>query len=379
MNARSCRVFRSLLLILSLLLSNAAAGAQEVPQWTAPYPQLPQYRELIGRLYTEAPPTNRRVPDITSKGVIAAGTFTPAAAARPGDVVASYASLTYARNALDLPDFSDLRVIAREVIELRLRSTQPAPAFERRTAMPSAEFQACVDRQMVMRMYQLDARWRAIDTCRDMLSWSDWGDADAGTVATFTAASTAAPATTDTYRWVQPYPDAPDYREFTGRLFGEASAANTEARFDNLTTPSAVAVGTFRSRARPGDTVVSYNIHFFNLDANNARNIADLRITPKDLIEVRFLLAGDRGVNFDIRKGATTPSYQRCLDARLPRFMYLPDARWRAMAECERTAAWSWWVRTDALPFSGTYTIDPITSFDYEWDAKAGVLRLMLR
>ena len=178
---------------------------------------------------------------------------------------------------------------------------------------------------------------------------------------------------------MQPYPSAPDYREFTGRLFGEAAAANNEDRFGNITAPAALAVGSFSGRARPGDTFASYGVLFFNLDSNNQPDIPNLRLVLKDLIQVRFLLAGTDGVFFDIRKGTLTPAYQDCIESRLPRWMYLPDGRGRALAQCERAAFWSWWMRDTVYPLKGSFAVDRITTLDYEWDAAAGEMRMTLR
>ena len=36
------------------------------------------------------------------------------------------------------------------------------------------------------------------------------------------------------------------------------------------------------------------------------------------------------------------------------------------MAQCQRTAFWSWWMRERVLPVKGSFAIDRITTLDYE-------------
>ena len=186
-------------------------------------------------------------------------------------------------------------------------------------------------------------------------------------------------AAQSTSRWVQPYPQLPEYRELVGRLFGDSAASNDDPRFENVTTPAVLAVGMFKSRAKPGDTIVSYGMVTYSTGADNLPDFANLRLVIKDTTEVRFSLAGTRGVNLDTRKGTLSQAYQQCLDVRLPRLMYLIDARWQAMTQCQRSIFWSSWMRNPPSPFSGTFSIDGVTTLDYAWDAAAGEVRLTLK
>jgi hypothetical protein len=324
---------------------------------------------MLGRLFAGTAPANGPVPDITSRGVVAAGVFTPDAA--PGELVANYASFTYGRAGDDRPDFADLRVIVREVTQVR-RAATPAAAFQRRTGTPTVRTETCVDRAMAVQFFLLDARWRAVAECLDTLSWSGWMP---GRNEALMPPVPQAPG----YRWVTRPAGPPEYREFTGRLFGEGAAANGDPRYNDLTGPAAIAIGMFTPRARLGETFASYGTQFFNLESNLLPDINNLRIIVKDLTEVRVSFAGTSGISLDVRKGTMTVRYQQCLRQRGPELMYLVDGRWRAMAECQDLVTWGPWSAGRRLPVSGTFAADGITTFDYAWDAAAGELRITLQ
>jgi len=195
-------------------------------------------------------------------------------------------------------------------------------------------------------------------------------------------AAIAAPAGGQTLpTWVRPYPQAPEYWELVGRLFGDTSALADDPRFKTITDPAILAIASVTPRAKGGDTVASFAMLTYNGSPENLAELLDPRLVIKDLTQVRVVLAGTLGLMVDVRTGSSSAGHQQCVETRMPQFSYLLDGRWRAVAACEPAVFWSSWQRQPGrLPFTGgTYMVDASTILAVSYDRPRKELSVSLR
>jgi hypothetical protein len=172
-------------------------------------------------------------------------------------------------------------------------------------------------------------------------------------------------------RWVQPYPQAPEYWQLVGRLFGDSTALADEPRLKRITDPAVLAVGTVKARVQAGETAASFAMLTYNGGPENLTQLDDPHLVIKDLTQVRVVIAGTLGLMVDLRTASSSEGHMECVYTWMRRTVFLVDGLARAITTCDKAAFWSSWQRQPArLPFTGgIFAIDPSTALEFGFDA----------
>src|SRR5690349_4452603 len=106
--------------VLTVLVTASAALAQGAPRWVQPYPEVPGYFQLVGRLFgdTTALADDARLKRITDPAVLAIGTVYPRVQA--GDTVAAFAMLTYNGGPENLSQLDDPHLVIKDLTQVRV-------------------------------------------------------------------------------------------------------------------------------------------------------------------------------------------------------------------------------------------------------------------
>lgn len=158
-----------------VLVSFSPLMAQGAVEWRRPYAELPEYRELIGRLFgdTAAVLDDPRFKVLSGPSVLALGIFR--ASAKPGQTFVSYGSVNYKSDINNMPDVQDTRMVFRDLTEVRfLLAGNAGIAIDVRNGTLSAEHQQCVDARLPRLAHMLDARWQALKACDRAVFWGFW-------------------------------------------------------------------------------------------------------------------------------------------------------------------------------------------------------------
>ncbi|MGE3401775.1 MAG: hypothetical protein AB7K63_04250 [Vicinamibacterales bacterium] len=127
-------------------LATATAVAQTTPEWKQPTERLPEYWELIGRMFGDQAVINddRSLRLITDLAVI--GVANIKARSRAAEVFARFAEITYNTMDDNQIDFVEPKLVVKEVREIRvMKAGDEGIVVEWRSGSSSLNHKQCVD------------------------------------------------------------------------------------------------------------------------------------------------------------------------------------------------------------------------------------------
>jgi hypothetical protein len=181
--------------------------------------------------------------------------------------------------------------------------------------------------------------------------------------------------------WVQPSARTPEYWELVGRMFGDTSAVNDDRSLRLITDPAVIGLASIKATARPREVLARFAEITYNTTDDNQIDFAEPKLVVKEVREVRVLLAGKAGIAVEWRSGSSSFQHKQCIDGWIARTAFLIDARWRAIAACERAVVWSAWQRPlgPPLPLTTTHLVDGWTALDLTYDPAMDTVSVRLR
>ena len=159
---------------LSLAVATQA-WAQEDARWVQPYPQVPTYWELVGRLFGDASALaeDPRLTLITVPAVLGVGSVQPRSQA--GDTIALFATITYNGSSDNLPELDNPHLVVKDLTEVRvIKAGTLGLMVDVRTASSSDGHMQCVYQWLRSTAFLADGLGRAITTCNKAAFWSSW-------------------------------------------------------------------------------------------------------------------------------------------------------------------------------------------------------------
>jgi len=161
--------------VLTVLATASTALAQGAPRWVQPYPEVPGYWQLVGRLFGDATALadDVRLKRITDPAVLAIGTVYPRVQA--GDTVAAFAMLTYNGGPENLSQLDDPHLVIKDLTQVRVVIAGALGLMvDVRTASSSEGHMECVYTWLRRTAFLADGLARAITTCDKAAFWSSW-------------------------------------------------------------------------------------------------------------------------------------------------------------------------------------------------------------
>ena len=192
------------------------------------------------------------------------------------------------------------------------------------------------------------------------------------------AAPTAAQSVPE---WRQPTDRLPEYWELIGRMFGDQAAVNDDRSLRLITDPAVLGVANIQAKKRAGEVFARFAEITYNTTIDNQIDFVDPKLVIKEVREVRVMKAGTDGIVVEWRSGSSSVNHKQCIDVWMARTAFLVDARWRAVAACERAVVWSAWQRPIGRPrpYETTFEVDGWTALDIVYDPQQDEVRVALR
>jgi hypothetical protein len=167
---------RSVLLLVLVALPCAVRAQATPPRWIQPYPAAaPEYWELVGRLFEDSMEIARdtALAPITAPAVLALATVTPRA--QTGDVVASFANMTFNGSPENLAQLEDPHFVVKDLAQVRfIKAGTLGVMIDVRTASSSDGHMLCIYSRLQKSAFLLDGLARAITLCDNGATWSSW-------------------------------------------------------------------------------------------------------------------------------------------------------------------------------------------------------------
>lgn len=182
-------------------------------------------------------------------------------------------------------------------------------------------------------------------------------------------------------RWTQPTDRLPEYWELIGRMFGDQAAINDDRSLRLITDPAVIGLANIKARSRAGEVFARFAEITYNTTTDNQIDFVEPKLVVKEVREVRVMKAGADGIVVEWRSGSSSLNHKQCIDVWMARTAFLVDARWRAVAACERAVVWSAWQRPlgRPRPFETTFEVDGWTALDIKYDPALDEVRVLLR
>jgi hypothetical protein len=151
------------------------AAAQSDARWVQPYPEIPAYWELVGRLFGDrsALAEDARLKTISDPAILAVGSVEPRS--QLGVTAAWFATVTYNGSPENLAQLDDPHLVIKDLTQVRvIRAGTLGLMVDVRTASSSAGHMECIYQWLRSRVFLADGLGRAISTCDKAAFWSSW-------------------------------------------------------------------------------------------------------------------------------------------------------------------------------------------------------------